>query len=237
MDQPIACLIADDEAPAHLVIESHLTQVPGFYCAAHAYNGAGALSMIGTGQFGLVFLDIQMPVISGLELLRNLTHRPAVIITTAYENFAFESYQLDVADYLLKPVSLPRFLKSIQKVRPLIQSAPVRTSLQFAVKGETITVLLAELSHIESMGNYIRLHYMAARIPLTVYGSLREIARQLHGTGFIQIHKSFVVNTAAISHTAENSVQLLNTTILPVGRRYKLLLEQNMPHKKRPLHC
>jgi two-component system, LytTR family, response regulator len=226
MDIHCACLIADDEAPAHLVIESHLAQVSGFYCAGHAYNGAEALAHIASGKYGLVFLDIDMPVISGLDLLRNLPQRPAVIITTAYENFAFDSYQLDVADYLLKPISLPRFIKSLQKARPFIPVQPASEVLQFQVKGETVHIRPCELSHIESMGNYIRLYFTAARLPLTVYGSLRDMARQLGSNGFLQIHKSFVVNTAQVQQLTENSVVLPNNIILPVGRKYKLMLEQ-----------
>lgn len=226
MDINCACLIADDEAPAHLVIESHLAQVPGFYCGGHAYNGAEALAEIASGKYGLVFLDIDMPVISGLDLLRNLPRRPAVIITTAYENFAFDSYQLDAADYLLKPIALPRFMKAIQKARPFIHTEPAGNALQFVVKGETVQVLPSDLSHVESMGNYIRLYFAAARLPLTVYGSLRDIARQLGGSGFLQIHKSFVVNTALVQQLTDNTVILQNKAILPVGRKYKLLLEQ-----------
>ncbi|MCA6364267.1 MAG: response regulator transcription factor [Bacteroidetes bacterium] len=226
MDINCACLIADDEAPAHLVIESHLAQVPGFYCAGHACNGAEALAEMASGRYGLVFLDIEMPVISGLDLLRNLPHRPAVIITTAYENFAFESYQLDVADYLLKPISLPRFIKSLQKAKPFIPVQQSTEVLQFQVKGEKVHIRPSELSHVESMGNYIRLYFTAARLPLTVYGSLRDTARQLGGSGFLQIHKSFVINTALVQQISENSVMLQNQVILPVGRKYKLLLEQ-----------
>jgi two-component system, LytTR family, response regulator len=228
MDVNCRCLIADDEAPAHLVLQSHIAQIPGMLCTGNAHNGAEAMSMMSSGQFDLVFLDINMPVINGLELLRNVPRRPAVIITTAYENFAFEAYQLDAVDYLLKPVALPRFLKAIEKARPFFTAPAARTSIQVTVKGEQQTLALAEISFIESLGNYVRIHFTAKRIPLTVYGSLREMLEQLSGTSFIQIHKSFVLNTNAASQISGNTVLLTSGEQLPVGRKYQLLLTQHI---------
>ncbi|MGL5892876.1 MAG: LytR/AlgR family response regulator transcription factor [Bacteroidia bacterium] len=228
MDVNCRCLIADDEAPAHLVLQSHIAQVPGMLCTGNAHNGAEALSMMSSGQFDLVFLDIDMPVISGLDLLRNVPRRPAVIITTAYENFAFDAYQLDAVDYLLKPIALPRFLKAIEKARPFFTVPAAKTTIQVTVKGEQQHLVLAEISHIESLGNYVRIHFTAKRIPLTVYGSLREMLELLSGTSFIQIHKSFILNTKAADQLTGNSVRIKTGEQLPVGRKYELLLAQHI---------
>lgn len=228
MDVNCRCLIADDEAPAHLVLQSHITQVPGMLCTGNAHNGSEAMSMMSSGQFDLVFLDINMPIINGLELLHNVSRRPSVIITTAYENFAFEAYQLDALDYLLKPISLPRFLKAIEKARPFFTSPVIKTSIHITVKGEQQTLSLAEISFIESLGNYVRIHFTTKRIPLTVYGSLREMLELLSGTSFIQIHKSFLLNTKVAVQISGNSVQLISGELLPVGRKYHLLLTQQI---------
>lgn len=218
------CLIADDEAPAHFVLEAHLRETPGLLCTGHAFTGVETLQLLQQEPFELVFLDINMPVITGLEVLKNIPKRPAVIITTAYENFAFDAYQLDVVDYLLKPISLPRFLKAIEKARPFLNPQVVSRQLRVLVKGEMQTLLTDELGFLESLGNYVRIHFITKQRPLTVYGSLRELLDQLPEDRFVQIHKSYLVNLAAIHHQDATSIRLSSGEVLPVGRKFQLLL-------------
>lgn len=223
---PLTCLIVDDEVPAHQVIQSHLAKLPQFTLAGQCYTGLEAHQFLSQQPVDVVFLDIDMPELSGLELLRSLPLRPPVVLTTAYAQYALESYELSVVDYLLKPIAFPRFLQAAQKVLSMGngQSAPAAPMhLEVKVDGLLHRVATAELHYIEGWGNYAKL-YVGGRM-LLVLDTLQHWEQNLPKGQFCRIHKSFIVNLSAITRLTPDGLLLTTGACLPIGRRYAALFE------------
>jgi DNA-binding LytR/AlgR family response regulator len=225
MDIKYNCLIVDDEVPAHKVIISHIEKLNYLTYKSSAYNGAEALNSLLNDSFDIVFLDIEMPILDGLELLQSIPNKPAIIITTAYNHFAFDAFQHDAADYLLKPISFPRFIKAIEKAKLYClskQNKVSSTSIKVKVNSEWISIDYDKISHIESIGNYIKIH-IAQNRSFVVYDTLKGISDKLQNDDFIQIHKSFIVNIHFTTSVTSSKVQL-GLLELPLGRKYGLLV-------------
>ncbi|HEU4497663.1 MAG TPA: LytTR family DNA-binding domain-containing protein [Flavobacterium sp.] len=223
MDIKYNCLIVDDEVPAHKVIISHIEKLSYLIYKSSAYNGAEALNSLMNENFDIVFLDIEMPILNGLELVQSLPSKPAIIITTAYNHFAFDAFEHDAADYLLKPISLPRFIKAIEKAKLYCLSKQNKTrptSIKIKANGEWISIDPDKITHIESIGNYIKIHIGQGR-SLVVYETLKGISDKLQNENFIQIHKSFIANIQFATAMAPSKVQL-GLLELPLGRKYEL---------------
>ena len=234
MDIKYNCLIIDDEVPAHKVIISHIEKLNFLVYKTSAYNGAEGLNKLVNETFDIVFLDIEMPILNGLEVLESIPNKPAVIITTAYSNFAFEAYQNDAVDYLLKPISLPRFIKAIEKAKLFCASklAVIKaTNIKVKVKvnGEYITIDYDTITYIESIGNYIKIHTKQKK-SFIVYETLKGISDKITNDLFVQIHKSFVVNLAFAIDVLPSKV-LLDTLELPLGRKYELQVSKLFERK------
>ncbi len=226
----IKCLIVDDEAPAHKVLASHINQTNDLELAGNMYNGLEALAFLQNNQIDIVFLDVEMPRLSGLELLDCLTNKPIIILTTAYSNFGFEAYQKDVLDYLLKPVSYARFLKAVNKASNILSNqVPKAGNAEIEVKHEGILKKINpdQLLYIESIGNYIRLHFRSEK-PIIILQTLKYFESQLHENNFIRIHKSYLVNKSYIASSSISEVILENKVVLPLGRKYSILLEMGL---------
>lgn len=227
MAKKYRCLIVDDEQPAHLVITSHLSKFEELCLVDSAFNGKEALQYINQSNYDIIFLDIEMPMINGLDVLQSLSQKPAVIITTAYSNFAFEAYQFDAVDYLLKPVSLPRFVKAVEKAKKYCDSylpSLQVNELKVKVNGEFITIAFESISHIESYGNYIKIH-LSNNKKYVVYDTLKSMEAKLTNTLFIQVHKSYIVNVNYIKKI-EKSYLISEYFKLPIGRKYDLLVKK-----------
>jgi two-component system, LytTR family, response regulator len=172
-----------------------------------------------------------MPRLTGLELLQCLPYPTLVVLTTAYSNFGFEAYQNDVVDYLLKPVSYPRFLKAINKVTAILgpkQELEVEQNypeIEVKVDGMQRTINSEEILYIEAVGNYIKIHLQQGK-PMIVAQTMKYILSVLPPKHFVRIHKSFIVKRSAIAEIKKTELTLSNSLILPVGRRYSVLLEQ-----------
>jgi two-component system, LytTR family, response regulator len=223
------CLIVDDEKPAHLVIKSHINHCDDLEYAASAYNGKEAIKMLLENDYDCVFLDIDMPLITGLEVLQTLSKRPATIITTAYNQFAFEAYQQDAVDYLLKPISLPRFLKAIEKAKYYWQSnqvkTPSKTTITLRIDGENKEIKLENITYFESVGNYVKVHFVKNK-SIIVYETLKNLLDNTPDALFIQTHKSFIINTHFIESVGKESILLTGGITLPMGRKYELLVNR-----------
>lgn len=221
------CLIVDDEAPAHLVLQAHIARTEQLEVIGDVYDGQEALEFLRNNRVDILFLDIEMPRLTGLELLECMPYSPSVILTTAYSNFGFEAYQSGVVDYLLKPISYPRFLKAINKIveRPLPKKEPEQFP-EIEVKHEGIlkSIRTQEILYIEAVGNYMRLH-LAAGKPLLITQTMKYILSVLPPQHFIRIHKSYIVKREIITEFRKTEVVLTNGTVLPVGRKYSVLLE------------
>lgn len=224
------CLVVDDEKPAHQVLMSHMNQCEDVECVGHVFSGKEALVFLQNNEVDILLLDINMPLISGLEFLDMLTVKPVTIITTAYSDFALESYEKDAVDYLLKPISFSKFLKAIEKAkifcnnRKEIPEIPKDNVLKIKEDGVEMTILVDEIIFIESAGNYIKIFVEQRSKSYFVYGSLISIKTELPDY-FIQVHRSFIVNRKQIVKKELGKVTLHTNIEIPVGRKYQILIE------------
>ncbi len=226
------CLIVDDEPPAHSVIKSHISRTDNLACITSVFNGKEAIDELNQHQYDIVFLDIDMPLFSGIEVLQSVAIRPAVIMTTAYNHFAFDAYQLDAVDYLLKPISYPRFVKAIEKAKAFLElkvkNKPLPKSIFFKVDGYQQEFDFDAISYFQSIGNYIKIHFVKPKKTVLVYDSLKNLVENLPTEKFIQIHKSFIVNIGVVKHIEKEHIELQNSEKLPVGRKFKLIVDKSI---------
>lgn len=223
----LTCLIIDDEQAAHYVLRHYIGQVDQLELAGSCYDALEAINFLHRQPVDLLFLDINMPQITGLQLLQTLAHPPLVILTTAYSEFALESYDYGVADYLLKPIEFARFLKAVDKVigslsaEPTQQHAlPVSTagSLVIKVDGDRIRINYDDLFYGQSWGNYLKL-FTATQVYITPL-TMTELEQRLPDGRFIRIHKSYLVALDKIRRLSGNEVFVGDAT-LPVGLTYR----------------
>lgn len=234
----LKAIIVDDEPVARRVLREYIEDIDYLELAGMAENPLKADALMAEKRIDLLFLDINMPKLSGIEFLRagaGGPHQPLVIITTAYAEYALDGFELDVVDYLVKPISFERFLKACGKARARYaerfrslapQEAPDaghaetdRAPDHFFVKcGDSLEkIVYMELLYVEAMMNYIVLHTTGRK--LIAYLTLKGILAQLPATGFVQVHKSFVVNREMVSSIRGNTLQL-GTATVPVSQHY-----------------
>lgn len=225
------CLIVDDEPPAIKVIEKYVGLAGGLQLAGSCSNAFEAMKVLKTEAVDLLFLDIQMPKLSGTGFLKTLPHPPKVIFTTAYKEYATEAFDLDAVDYLLKPISLERFLKAVNKLtnhdaKPL--ERPVTTEqggfLYFRAQRKMIKVFLDDILYIESMKDYIKI-YRKDDKPLLVKGAITTLEAMLPVSSFVRIHRSFIVSVKNITAFTAQDVEIGEMEI-PVGRLYQGALKK-----------
>jgi len=225
-----SCLIVDDEKPAHQVLMSHINQCDDLECVGTAFSGKEALAFLQKNEVDILLLDINMPLISGLEFLDMLPVKPVTIITTAYSDFALESYEKDAVDYLLKPISFGKFLKAIEKAKIFCKNRKESTDvvqdnvLKIKEDGMEVLIEVDDILFIESAGNYIKIFVEHRSKSYFVYGSLISIKTELPDY-FIQVHRSFIVNRKQIVKKELGKVTLHSTIEVPVGRKYQILVE------------
>ncbi|WP_060875138.1 LytR/AlgR family response regulator transcription factor [Myroides odoratus] len=224
------CLIVDDEKPAHQVLMSHINQCEDLECVGTAFSGKEALLFLQKNEVDILLLDINMPLISGLEFLDMIAVKPITIITTAYSDFALESYEKDAVDYLLKPISFGKFLKAIEKAKIFCKNRKGSTDevkdnvLKIREDGLDILLDIDEILFVESAGNYIKIFVENRSKSYFVYGSLISIKTELPDY-FIQVHRSFIVNRKQIVKKELGKVTLHVNIEIPVGRKYQILIE------------
>lgn len=219
----INCLIVDDEPIARKGMLEHVQQVGYLNPVAACKSAVDAMQFLSAGKIDLIFLDIQMPKLTGIELVRALVHPPLIIFTTAYPEYALEGYELDVVDYLLKPVPLPRLLKAADKARRMMQTReelPAATPDYFFIKcnGRIEKILLPELCYVEAASNYVIIHTKARKyISYLTFGG---VAERLPAAQFLRIHKSFLVAFDAIE-SIEGAQLRIGNDVLPVSKAYR----------------
>lgn len=223
------CLIVDDEAPAHKVLHSHINKSEILEIVGDCYDGKEALDFLSKNKVDVVFLDIEMPRLTGLELLQCLPYPTIVILTTAYSNFGFEAYQNDVVDYMLKPISYPRFLKALNKVQTLLVPKIVETKepveIELKLDGIMKHIKIEDILYIEAVGNYIKIHFKLEK-SILVTQTMKYISSLLPSSSFTRIHKSFIVQRSEVVEIKKTVLTLSNSVSLPIGRKYSVLLEQ-----------
>jgi DNA-binding LytR/AlgR family response regulator len=225
------CLIVDDEPLAVELVASYIKKIPDLELVGTCSNAFEAGILLKKQEVDLMFLDIQMPRMTGFEFLKTLQHPPAIIITTAYRDYAFEGYEFDVVDFLLKPIFFDRFLKSINKVFARkggsseqinengTNDAFEKAYMYFKVDREMIKVLLKEILWIESMKDYVKIRTQNQG-QLVTYQRISYLEEKLPEDRFLRVHRSFIVNKKHI--TAFNTAGVtVATKTLPIGRLYK----------------
>jgi DNA-binding LytR/AlgR family response regulator len=239
----IRCIAIDDENLALDLIEDDILKVPFLQLVKKCRSGIEALDVLQTEKINLLFLDIQMPDISGIQFLKSLPHKPLVIFTTAYEKYALEGFELDVIDYLLKPYSFERFLKAVNKAQDYLsileknQALPaageIRYSSQFIfVKSDykLVKIEIAEIQYIESLKDYIKI--IVGGKPVMTLSSMKAIEEKLVAPDFIRVHRSFMVNIRKIQYIHRNFVMVGDKEI-PIGDNYKDSFLQVINQKNR----
>lgn len=231
------CLIVDDEPLAHEVILKYMEDIPFLENSGQCYRPAEALEFLSKHKIDLIFLDIRMPKLNGLDLLRTLQQRPLVIITSAYEEHALESFELEVCDYLLKPFRFDRFLKAVNRALAMhtlkikagdaAPAAPAgKAPAQIYIKSDKKLVLLDldAVYYLESLGNYVKV-WEADKFLLTPR-TLSSFEEQLPADAFVRIHKSYILNKKYVHYIEGNIISLKNKKQLPLGKNYKHLVKE-----------
>jgi len=231
----IRCLIIDDEPLAQRIIERYAENVPFLEIVKKCNSAMEAIDILHNREVDLLFLDINMPRLSGMEFLKTLKNPPLVIITTAYAEFAIQGYELDVVDYLMKPFAFDRFYKAIQKAEELIKGKDQRhfeskeaekqddTFIFIKSSKKTYRVNLDEILYIEALGDYVKIYTSDKMI--VSYQSLKNIESLLPSCSFPRIHKSFIIALSRIDLIEGNHVKIKDR-LIPIGTNFKADFEK-----------
>lgn len=220
----INCLIIDDEPLAISILETYIGKVDFIEVVNTYTNAIDALEDIKHGDIDVVFLDINMSRITGLDFLRTLNSHPLIIITTAYREYALESYELDVLDYLVKPIPFNRFLKSVNKLTDRLQvkkgeavHMESEPHIFLKIDKKMVRVILSDILYIESLKDYIKLYTTIGNY--IAYKSLASIVEELPSDNFIRVHKSYAIALNKVKSVDGNCIEIGNKTV-PIGRVY-----------------
>jgi DNA-binding LytR/AlgR family response regulator len=225
----INCIIVDDELDAIDILTYYVNQAPILKLVTTTTNPLEALQIVATQKIDLVFLDIQMPQLSGIDFTKAIAGKTKVILTTAYSEFAVEAYDLEVVDYLLKPIPFPRFLIAVQRAAKQINesyAAALPTTeeeyifVKTEAKGKLLKIELSEIDYIEAMNNYVAI-YRGGKKTL-VYTTMKELENKLPATQFIRVQKSYIVPVAKIIGIEGNKLLLKHIEAdIVIGESYK----------------
>jgi two-component system, LytTR family, response regulator len=235
----INCIIVDDEQHAIDILDHYVKQTPHLNLVASFTNPIEALQLLGQQKIDLAFLDIQMPELSGIDLIKTIQGKTKVILTTAYSEFALEGYELYVVDYLMKPIRLPRFLAAVQKAVEQINAGNETQQkkaeddyifVKTESKGKLLKINLADIDYIESMKNYVAIHSGSQKT--LVYTTMIELEERLPKKQFIRVHKSFIIPISRITGIEGNLLRLKNVSAeILIGENYKAELMEIIRRK------
>jgi len=230
----LKCIIVDDEFLAREYLKDYVSKVSFLELLGDFNSPLKAIEMLQSGEVDLMFLDIQMPDISGIEFLRTQAKYPEIIITTAYKDYALEGYELNVTDYLLKPFSFERFFKAVNKVLekknqslPTVEKQPDEKTAETTIHDDYLIIradrkhyriIYSDIEYIEGQKAYVTFHTAYKKI--TALASLRDLEEQLPADQFIRIHKSYIASKAKIT-ALEGNILELQQVKLPVGSSYR----------------
>jgi DNA-binding LytR/AlgR family response regulator len=223
------CYILDDEPLALNVIEQHLSRFGEFEVCGKSTEPLEALAQIKRLQPDLLFLDIQMPELTGLELIESIQHRPAIVLTTAYREFAVEGFELNVLDYLVKPIPFKRFVQAIEKFLeqrlgqppmavPIVAEQPTGDAIFVKADRKTLRIPLDEILFVEGVKDYVKIVLPSQRILTKV--SIGNFLQELPAGHFVQVHKSFIVAKAKVTAYTAHDIEI-GEMVVPIGRQYK----------------
>jgi len=225
----IRCIAIDDEPLAVKKMAGYIQKVPFLELVAECRSASEAMRIMDSADIQLLFVDINMPEISGMEFVKSLTSKPYIVFTTAYSEYAVEGFQVEAVDYLLKPISFTNFLKAANKVKTLIeltagnqQESIKTTANHLFVKSDykLIRIELADIKYIESQHEYIKIHLVNSN-PVMTQVSLKGIEEQLPSDRFMRVHRSYIVNLAKITVIERNRIIFDGKVYIPVSGQYK----------------
>lgn len=225
--EKLRCIIADDEPIARQILENYISEMSNLHIVASCKNAFEVMDVLQQESVDILFLDINMPKISGLSLLKTIQQKPNVIITTAYPEYAVEGFELSVTDYLLKPFSLERFLQAVLKVQEklkaqqptiaVVDTVDVATSIFVKSDKKIVKLDFDTINHIEAYGNYIKIYTdTMVLVPHTLSEFLDKLPEH-----FLRVHKSFVINFDQLKMIDGNQIILENNTKVPIGKSYR----------------
>ena len=222
----IKCIIVEDETLAQDVIKDHLKKIKEFELVGIYRNALEAMEALRTKEVDVMFLDIYLPGMTGLDMLRSLPDPPLVVLTTAYAEYALESYEFSVIDYLLKPISFERFSKAVNKIKEgrlfshvgKEQGRQSQYHIFIKSNNKFFKVNFSEIMYIQGMKDYLKIH--TAEYTLVTHQTMNEMEKILPASQFIRVHKSYIIALAQIKTIYGNSIELGKTTI-PIGINYK----------------
>lgn len=225
----INCIAIDDEPLALELLEDNISKLPFLKLIGSYDNAIDAMKGIQEQKVDLIFLDIQMPGLTGLQFIQSLTIKPMIILVTAYEKYALEGFNLEVTDYLVKPVSLERFIKACNRAKELFDLKNTQPGVinkvqpdYFFVNVEysLVKVTVDDIVYIEGLKDYIKIHLNSSQKPVVTRMPMKTIEEQLPPEKFMRIHKSYIVSVAYISAIRKTSL-FINTLELPVSDNYR----------------
>ncbi len=242
----LKCLIADDEPLAHTLLTHYISRLKTLTVVGQAYNAFEVLDFLGENDVDILFLDINMPDLTGLEMLKTLSNPPIVILTTAYSEHSLEAFDLGVLDYLLKPIKFDRFLKAVNRVIDLkkptmtpsvfhaemtekVEKTEKTTADFIFIKDGTTNykINFNDLLYIQAYGNFAKIHTTQQNFVASM--TMKQLEEDLPEAIFMRVHKSYIVNIQKISKI-EGATVFMDKTLIPIGAVYKLALDKKIKH-------
>ena len=230
----INCIAVDDEPLALKLLEDNISKVPYLKLVAQCDDAFEATKALQENIVDLVFIDIQMPGLSGLQFVKSLSQRPMVIFLTAYKQYALEGYELDVVDYLVKPVALDRFMKACNKAKDLFdlkqskKQSELAPSLEYFFQNvdySLVKIMFNDIIWIEGLRDYVKIYLKSTNKPLIIRSTIKTIEEELPSSKFIRIHRSYIISVDSITSIRKNSV-FIKELELPVGETYREVINK-----------
>lgn len=224
---PLRCLVVDDAPLAVQIVENCINNTPFLVHVASCESGIAAAEVLRQQTVDLLFLDVEMPLMSGLDLLRTLSHPPLVILITGNKGYAVEAFEYDVLDYIVKPISYARFLQAAQKALEVVTARSETTEVAEAspnaaftfvkVDSKLVKVQFDEVRYVEALGDYV--HIVTDQSKLIVYSTMRTVEDKFPPTLFVRVHRSFIVNLKRVETIEDNTI-ILDGKHIPIGQTY-----------------
>ena len=225
----LRCLLVDDEPPALEILRSHISNVNGLEVTASCKNAVEALDILHEKQVDLIFLDIKMPKLIGTEFLKSQANPPKVVFVTAYREYAFESYELDAVDYLVKPVTFERFLKAVFKVKRLMGHEVAMPKTEYKknpnafvyvrVNKSMQKIVVNQIIYIESWKDYVKI-FLSTGESFMAKQSISSMENMLSEHSFLRVHRSYMISMDKMTGYNNNDIRI-GTKEIPIGRLYK----------------
>lgn len=224
------CLIVDDEPLAIKVIASYIDKIPSLVLSGSCHSAIEAMNKLLEQKVDLVFLDVEMPELSGIEMVRSLKNPPFIIFTTAYRNFALDAFELEAVDYLLKPISFERFFKAVNRYYQFLKNVPTalrakeestvtaKPYLYVRADRKVLKILFEDIRYVESLKDYVKI-YLADEV-IVAKEKISTLENELPSNQFLRVHRSFIVSLAWIK-AFNNEMIEINKMQIPIGRTYK----------------